>query len=383
MEPGVSSERQSRSGALRDWASLLLALAGMSVAGFLSASHLLQLSIPCGASSGCDIVARDPSSVFLGIPVAAFGLGCYMALAGLAMARIMGALHPLWIQVPRVLSGAGLVMSLYLITYSLLKLGVTCLWCMASGLIMLLSYAVHEWSAQVPTRRAAAPKWTFPVAFLLLSVTGAATTLQVRAAIHVAESANINRRALASMPRTELVPESAHILGNPNAPITIIEFGDLQCALCRETFRPLHKLVDSSGGRINLVYRHRPLLGMKGHEYASLLAGLSEIAAEQGKYWEFIDAVYEGQSPGKTSLNISKVLTDLGIEAKKALKRANSSTDLAYTQVKLDLAVAKKLSIVQTPTLIVTSKDVIPEAALPRTLQSVLNLPKFARLLKN
>ena len=41
-----------------------------------------------------------------------------------------------------------------------------------------------------------------------------------------------------------------------------------------------------------MIFRHRPLYGIRGHETSETAAILSEIAAEQGKFWSFVDRLY-------------------------------------------------------------------------------------------
>ena len=84
-------------------------------------------------------------------------------------------------------------------------------------------------------------------------------------------------------------------LGDPNARVTIIEFGDYQCPFCRqfwrETFPRLKKeYIDT--GKVRFIYRDYP---QAVHPEAILSAMAAECADDQGKYYDFHDKVFREQ----------------------------------------------------------------------------------------
>ncbi|MBL8134902.1 MAG: thioredoxin domain-containing protein [Anaerolineae bacterium] len=103
---------------------------------------------------------------------------------------------------------------------------------------------------------------------------------------------------VAALPQGEADPASARaevdIAGNPtrgpeDAVITLIEFGDFRCGYCKrfhdETITPL---MEQFPDQIRLVFRDYPVLGPD-----SLSAALAaECADDQGKFWDFHDALY-------------------------------------------------------------------------------------------
>ena len=82
--------------------------------------------------------------------------------------------------------------------------------------------------------------------------------------------------------------------GNPNSSIVVEEFADLQCPACRSAqstiVTPLLKL---QGKNIRFEFKHFPLRQI--HAYAQETAEAAECAADQGKFWEFVDDNYEFQ----------------------------------------------------------------------------------------
>ena len=85
--------------------------------------------------------------------------------------------------------------------------------------------------------------------------------------------------------------EAAPALGPKNAPITIIEYGDFGCPSCWFWFKQgtLNQLVKKYGGKIRFVWRDYAVITLTSPNAAE--AG--QCANEQGKFWEFHDAVYE------------------------------------------------------------------------------------------
>ncbi|PZR55018.1 disulfide bond formation protein DsbA [Xylanimonas oleitrophica] len=90
-----------------------------------------------------------------------------------------------------------------------------------------------------------------------------------------------------------LVPEGAHVLGDPAAPVTVVEFADLECPYCRDATPVLRDVVASSGGTVRLVLRHFPLFEVHPHALVAALA--VEAAGAQGRFWEMVEELYAHQ----------------------------------------------------------------------------------------
>lgn len=76
-------------------------------------------------------------------------------------------------------------------------------------------------------------------------------------------------------------------LGNADAKVTIIEFGDYQCPLCRAFWRdtlPRIKKEYVDTGRVRIVFRDFPI--QDAHPEATVTAMAAECAEDQGTYWE-------------------------------------------------------------------------------------------------
>lgn len=90
-----------------------------------------------------------------------------------------------------------------------------------------------------------------------------------------------------------IITKDDHIRGNVNAPVTLVEFSDLECPFCGRFHPTMQQAMTEYGDRVRWIYKHFPLESI--HPSARALAEASECAGEQGKFWEFIDANFERQ----------------------------------------------------------------------------------------
>jgi protein-disulfide isomerase len=89
------------------------------------------------------------------------------------------------------------------------------------------------------------------------------------------------------------VSERDHIQGPPNAPVTLVEYGDYECPYCRQAHFVVKALQQQMGDRMRFVFRNFPLTTM--HPNAEPAAEAAEAAGAQGKFWEMHDTLYENQ----------------------------------------------------------------------------------------
>ena len=116
---------------------------------------------------------------------------------------------------------------------------------------------------------------------------------------------------LLQAPGVEVSYDSARVKGNPDAPVTIVEFADFQCPFCRKSEATLQALLKKYAGRVKLAYRDFPLSQI--HDHAELSAEASHCALAQGKFWEMHDAMFaEGAKLDEAGL--VKSATALGMD---------------------------------------------------------------------
>lgn len=88
-------------------------------------------------------------------------------------------------------------------------------------------------------------------------------------------------------------PATDHIHGPASAPVTVIEYGDFECASCFQAYTALKVALSHFGEQVRFVFRHFPLREM--HAHAELAAEAAEAAAAQGRFWPMYELLFTNQ----------------------------------------------------------------------------------------
>lgn len=109
------------------------------------------------------------------------------------------------------------------------------------------------------------------------------------------------------------VTEKDHIRGDADAPLTWIEYSDLQCPFCASIHPNLVRLMDEYEGKIRWVYRHFPLdqIHSAARPSAETAECVASIAGEEA-FWRYVDLVFERQSE-LTAENVTDFAGDIGV----------------------------------------------------------------------
>jgi len=86
------------------------------------------------------------------------------------------------------------------------------------------------------------------------------------------------------------------VLGNAEAPVTVVIFGDYQCSFCKKAFNTAEKQMRDeyvASGQVKMVFRDYPLDSI--HPSARPAAEAANCAGAQGKYWEYHDSLFAKQ----------------------------------------------------------------------------------------
>ncbi len=94
-------------------------------------------------------------------------------------------------------------------------------------------------------------------------------------------------------PKVRIDIGNAPVRGNPDAPVTIIEFSDYECPYCRRSQATIAQVKEKYKDKVKLVFKDFPLAF---HRRAVPAASASRCAGEQGKYWEYHDKLFGGAS---------------------------------------------------------------------------------------
>ena len=115
-------------------------------------------------------------------------------------------------------------------------------------------------------------------------------------------------------PIIEVSAEGAPFKGPQNAPITIVEFSDFQCSYCKRVLPVLTQVMERYPTQVKLAFRDFPIQNI--HPHAQKAAEAAHCAAEQGKFWEYHDLLFEKQEaiPSVNHLDYAKTL---GLEVER------------------------------------------------------------------
>ncbi len=140
----------------------VLALVGLFVALYLWL-HALGFggAIKCGSSGGCETVQTSQWAVFLGFPVAFYGVVGYLAVLIVALVSLRPAalIERMWNVMLVVLATAGVVFTAYLTYLELFVIHAICRWCVGSAVIITLLWIVSILSLRSPAPRTDPGVW--------------------------------------------------------------------------------------------------------------------------------------------------------------------------------------------------------------------------------
>jgi len=132
------------------------------------------------------------------------------------------------------------------------------------------------------------------------------------------------------------IPQTLNVLGDPKAPVTMVEFGDLQCPFCREyAIKALPAIVDEyvRPGKLKLVFTGLAFIGPDSE--AALRA--TYAAGLQGKLWNYLDLLYRNQGAENSGWVTDGLLRAVGNSIPGL---DTSALMLARTSAEVDNAIA-------------------------------------------
>ena len=184
------------------------------------------------------------------------------------------------------------------------------------------------------------------------------------------------RPQVKNIPENQSVPAkteaSAHVRGNPDAAVTLEEFGDFQCPPCGQFASFADGLLQEYDSRLRIVFRNFPL---PAHEHARDAALAAEAAGFQGKFWEMHDTLYREQSAWSKAPNARELFesyaSTLGLNMDQFKKDMDS--DKARERVDSDHARGESLGINITPTLFINNRPLDPQEKNPEGVRAAIS----------
>ena len=162
------------------------------------------------------------------------------------------------------------------------------------------------------------------------------------------------------------------VRGDPDAPITIIEFSDYECPFCARFYSETLGLLEQNyidTGKVNLVYRDFPL---SFHPSAQKAAEAAECAGEQGEYYEMHDMLFESGVAGGVA-QFKQYAATLGLDT----GAFNSCLDSGAmeAEVQKDMADGSAAGVSGTPSFVINGELLVgaqPFAAFKQVIDRQL-----------
>lgn len=327
----------------------------------------------CNIGQTFDCTAIEMSKyaeIFGGYPLSAFAIAGYLIILMLSLYGLSENMRQNVRKLLIVFTGIALAFSVAYLIIMTTMIGKLCLLCLGVDVINLVLFLL---ALKLPQSDGRGPGVELPrlvgtcftalfIAFLLSLGLNPQTEVKQEDLNDMVES------VLNAKPIPLAIPADAPYVGDANAPITIVKFSDYQCPACRMGANAIHPLMKRYPKQVKFVFMNYPLdmacnsqIKQKMHEFACESAAVAVCAADQGKFIEAYETLFENQenfANGQIADLLSKVK---GLD----LAKLKSCMTLPSTgeKIKRDVEFGTSVKIQSTPTFFINGKKV--EGGLP------------------
>lgn len=164
-----------------------------------------------------------------------------------------------------------------------------------------------------------------------------------------------NEPSVAAPNIADLMGDDA-VKGDPDAPVTIVEWSDFECPFCARFYQQTLSQIEQEyieTGKAKLVYRDFPL---SFHAQAQKAAEAAECAGEQDAYWEMHDTLFEKGVSGEEA-SFKQYAADLGLDT-EAFNTCLDSGAMA-AEVAQDMREGQAAGITGTPGFVINGQRVV------------------------
>ncbi|NML21296.1 thioredoxin domain-containing protein [Pseudoflavitalea sp. G-6-1-2] len=164
------------------------------------------------------------------------------------------------------------------------------------------------------------------------------------------------------------VNSADNIEGNASAPIELVEYGDYECPYCGRAYPIVKEIQKQLGADLKFVFRNFPLKRIHPHAFAAALA--TEAAAQQDKFWQMHDIIFENQK-SLESEDIFFFAKELGLDIQSF---ENDMQDPSLIRkVEHDFETGIRSGVNRTPTFFINGEKYEGEWGNHELLQFLLN----------
>lgn len=171
--------------------------------------------------------------------------------------------------------------------------------------------------------------------------------------------------------RAKLDVANAPALGDPNAPVTLVEFSDFQCPVCRQLHDVLRGMLPNQPS-VRVIFKDFPLEQIHPWARTAALAGRCAYQQDPKAFWKVYDLIYDGQeltSAGNAYAKMTDYAGQAGLDSDTfkaclASQQAASAVDASHQN-------GQRLEVGSTPTVFVNGRRMV--GADPHLLEQYIN----------
>ena len=170
----------------------------------------------------------------------------------------------------------------------------------------------------------------------------------------VLDEYGVNANNSEKLTPTKLIENGSPFMGNINAPITMLEWGDYQCTFCYKFHQNTLDIINEDfikTGKVKIIFKDFPLNGFD----SKLAAEASYCAQDQEKYWKYHDELYNNWGGERTGWITRESLSKFAETVNLDVEKFNKCLDDHKYENKVDLlyAFGKEIGIDATPSFLV------------------------------
>lgn len=154
----------------------------------------------------------------------------------------------------------------------------------------------------------------------------------------------------------EMVAQTRHFIGDPDAPVTIIELSDFNCPYCKRhntTTTPQIQSEFVAAGLVRIGFLHMAFLAPD----SALAAQAAECAADQDKFWEMHEQLFAASGSGFTSDSLTQLAAGLDLDTDEFTECLDSGKYADVVQADLDFA--RSVGAQSTPSFLINGRPLV------------------------
>jgi protein-disulfide isomerase len=164
----------------------------------------------------------------------------------------------------------------------------------------------------------------------------------------------------------DIIPPKHIWVGDPQAPVTIVEFGDYESEDCAKLQEVIRQLLADHEGKIRFQFRHFPLTQI--HQKAHKAAEAAVAASQQGKFWEMHNLLFRHRR-NLGSVSLREYAQEAGVKDKNFI--ANLIDSVYGWTVRADLLEGLEMGIRDVPVVYINGERIKGPYTYPQLKKAV------------